>query len=98
MAESDKTVRKIAKKLNRSTGGVYVLVKKNVFEKYIEGQEPEQIASKLNLTFKSVRLMIKSFILFNSDNMIGLLEKENKLLELKINNIKLKKELYELNK
>ncbi len=96
LSESDSTTKKLAKKLNRSNGGVYVLIKKTVFERYIGGEEPNQIASELNLTYKSVKQMIKSFIVKDSDDMIGLLEKENKLLQLKIQNIKLKKELKEL--
>ena len=96
LTESNNYIKNIAKKLNRSVGGVYVIIKKTIFDKYLNGQEPESISNEFNITFQSVKSIIKSFISFDSDNTIGLLEKENKLLKLKIENIKLKKELKEL--
>ncbi len=98
LVESNNFIKKIAKKLNRSVGGVYVIIKKTIFDKYLNGQDPESISNEFNITFQSVKSIIKSFISFDSDKTISLLEKENKLLELKINNIKLKKELKELTK
>ena len=96
LTESNNCIKKIAKKLNRSVGGVYVIIKKTIFDKYINGQESESISNEFNITFQSVKSIIKSFISFDSDNTINLLEKENKLLKLKIENVKLKKELKEL--
>ena len=78
-------------------GGVLILKPSlKIFDKYLNGQEPESISNEFNITFQSVKSIIKSFISFDSDNTIYLLEKENKLLKLKIENIKLKKELREL--
>ncbi len=97
LTESSEVIKKIAKKLNRSVGGVYVIIKKTIFDKYLNGYDPESISNEFNITFQSVKSIIKSFITKDSDITINLLEKENKLLKLKIENIKLKKELKLLN-
>jgi hypothetical protein len=98
LSESNKTIIRIANKLNRSIGGVFGIIKKTVSDKYINGADIEEIATELNLTFQTVKSIIKSYLIKDSDNIINLLEKENKLLKLKIENIKLKKELKEINK
>jgi len=98
LTESNKTIIRIADKLNRSVGGVFGIIKKTVSDRYINGEEIEEIANELNLTFQTVKSIIKSYLIKDSDNIINLLEKENKLLKLKIENIKLKKELKEINK
>jgi len=74
-----------------------VIIKKTIFDKYLNGHDPESISNEFNITFQSVKSIIKSFITKDSDITINLLEKENKLLKLKIENIKLKKELKLLN-
>lgn len=96
LTEYDSTIKKLAKKLSRTTGGVFTMLKKIVFEKYLNGQNPEIIGTELNITFRSVKSIIKIFLIYDSDDTINLLEKENKLLKLKIDNIKLKKELNSL--
>lgn len=96
--ESNMVIKKIANKLNRSIGGVYILIKKTIFEKYLNGQDSESIGYELNLSCKDVKSIVKLYLDKDSDKIINLLEKENKLLRLKIDNIKLKKELIEISK
>ena len=95
---SDKQIIKLSKKLNRSVGGVLMQIKKIIFDKYISGMEPESIASELSISFLIIKSIIKNYLLKDTDSTINLLEKENKLLTLKIENIKLKKELEKLTK
>ena len=80
LTESNKTIIRIADKLNRSVGGVFGIIKKTVSDRYINGEEIEEIANELNLTFQTVKSIIKSYLIKDSDNIINLLEKENKLL------------------
>jgi hypothetical protein len=62
LTESNNYIKKIAKKLNRSVGGVYVIIKKTIFDKYLNGQDPQSISNEFNITFQSVKSIIKSFI------------------------------------
>jgi len=88
---------KIANKLGRTEGGIRSEIKKIIYNKYIEGDNPEKISKDLNLTFKCVKSIIKIFIEKESEQEISLLEKENKLLKLKIENYNLRKSLLHLN-
>ena len=58
--------------------------------------EPDTIAQELSISFMTIKSIIKNYLLKDTDSTINLLEKENKLLTLKIENIKLKKELEKL--
>ncbi len=89
-------IGKIASKLKRSNGGVEAEIKKIIFEKYLEGNSPEKISSELNLVYKNVKYILKQKIDTEYDFQVRNLEKENKILRLKIDNIKLKKELESL--
>ena len=91
-----KIISKIAKKLDRSEGGVRSEIKKIAFNKYIEGYRTDEIAKELNISSINVKLIIRMYIEKDSNNLINLLEKENKIFNLVIENIKLKKELREL--
>jgi len=84
---------KIAKKLGRSEGGILFEIKKIVYERYSDGEKLENICEELNLVYKNTRMVIKVLIEQENEKQINLLEKENKLLRLKIENIKLKREL-----
>jgi hypothetical protein len=59
--------------------------------------DQSQISSELNLPLKSVKSIIKIFIDKECENEIKILEKENKLLKLKIENYNLRKELKKIN-
>ena len=88
----------IADKLNRSEGGVKAEIKKIVYAKYIEGNDAEAISKELNIVYNNVKSMIKVSIDKECENDINNLEKENKLLRLKIENIRLHKKLASINK
>jgi hypothetical protein len=88
----------IATKLNRSEGGIKAEIKKIVYAKYIEGIDADGISKELNIVYNNVKSMIKVSIDQECENDINNLEKENKLLRLKIENIRLHKKLASLNK
>lgn len=88
----------IASKLNRSEGGIKAEIKKLVYAKYIEGNDAEGISKELNIVYNNVKSMIKASIEQECENDINNLEKENKLLRLKIENIRLHKKLASINK
>jgi hypothetical protein len=88
----------IATKLNRSEGGIKAEIKKIVYAKYIEGIDADGISKELNIVYNNVKSMIKAGIDQDCENDINNLEKENKLLRLKIENIRLHKKLASLNK
>lgn len=88
----------IANKLNRSEGGIKAEIRKIVYAKYIEGNSAEDISKELNIVYNNVKSIIKTSIEQDCDNDINNLEKENKLLRLKIENIRLHKKLASINK
>lgn len=89
-------ISNLAIKLGRTIGGIKGEIKKIVFNKYIQGISIDDISNELNLTYLNVKSMIKLHLDKDCDNEINLLEKENKLLQLKIDNIKLKNKLKNL--
>jgi hypothetical protein len=88
-------IEEIALELSRSTGGIKAEIRKIVFNKYMQGIDIEMISKELNIIYKNIKSIIKFYLDKNCDNEIYTLEKENKLLKLKIENIKLKNELKE---
>ena len=88
----------IATKLNRSEGGIKAEIKKIVYAKYTEGIDAEGISKELNIVYNNLKSMIKVSIDQECENDINNLEKENKLLRLKIENIRLHKKLASINK
>jgi hypothetical protein len=91
-------VESIASKLNRSEGGIKAEIRKIVYSKYIEGCDAEAISKEFNIVYNNVKSIIKTSIEQDCENDINNLEKENKLLRLKIENIRLHKKLASLNK
>ncbi len=89
-------IETIAEKLNRSIGGVDAEIQKIVYNKYKDGISSEDISNELNLTFASVQSIIKNMTRKYADQEIAYLEKENKLILLKIENLKLQQELKKL--
>ena len=90
-------IEDIAYELNRSNGGVKAEIRKIVFNKYMQGIDAEIISKELNIIYKNIKSIIKFYLDKNCDNEINVLEKENKLLKLKIENFKLRNELKEFN-
>ena len=88
----------IANKLGRSEGGVKGEIKKMIITRYLNGEESEKISIDMNLQYKFVKIIIYSYIDNEIDNDIKNLEKENKLLKLKMENIELRKTMFSLSK
>lgn len=86
----------IANKLGRSEGGVKGEVKKMIIARYLNGEEADNIALDMNIQYKFVKIIIKSYIDNEIDNDISSLEKENKLLKLKMENMELRKNIFNL--
>jgi hypothetical protein len=80
----------IGQKLGRTEGGVKGEVKKMILEKYFGGDDVETISKFINLKYKFVKMTILSYIENEIDKDIGNLEKENKLLKLKLENKELR--------
>jgi len=83
----------IALKLGRSEGGVKGEVKKMIIKRYLGGEEPDLIAIDLNIQYKFVKILIKSYIDNEIEMDISNLEKENKFLKLKMENMELRKNM-----
>ena len=92
----DQVIKQIADKLCRTEGGIKGEIKKIIMDKYMKGEDPEYISKDLNLIYKNVKSIIKIYLDKESESDINILEKENKLLKLKIENISLRKSLKEL--
>jgi hypothetical protein len=88
----------IALKLARSEGGVKGEVKKMIITRYLNGEGAELIATDMNVQYKFVKILIKLYIENDIDTDINNLEKENKLLKLKMENMELRKNIYNLTK
>lgn len=88
----------IANKLGRSEGGVKGEVKKMILSRYLNGEDAEKISIDMNVQYKFVKILIKTYLENEVDSDINNLEKENKLLKLKIENIALRKNIFELSK
>lgn len=86
----------IANKLGRSEGGVKGELKKIIMSRYLNGEEPDMIALDINIQYKFVKILIKTYIDNEIDSDINNLEKENKLLKLKMENIELRKNISKL--
>jgi hypothetical protein len=94
----DILINKLANKFGRTVGGIKAEIRRMVFEKYISGQDPESISKNFNIVYRDVKQIIKLHLERESDNEINILEKENKLLKLRIENIKLRDELKNITK
>ena len=86
----------IALKLGRSEGGVKGEIKKMIITRYLNGEESELIAIDMNVQYKFIKILIKSYIENEIDTDINNLEKENKLLKLKMENMELRKNIFKL--
>ena len=86
-------ITNIANKLGRTEGGIKGEIKKIIYDKYIKGYTIDFIANEFNLNYKYVKSIIKIYLEKDCDADLNILEKENKLLKFKIENIKLRNEL-----
>ena len=93
----ESTIFDIAKKLERTEYAVKEEIKKMIYNDYIEGESYEKISSYFNIPITNIKLILRIYIEKNSQKIINQIEIENKLMRLKIENIKLRNELSELN-
>jgi len=90
-------ILEIADKFGRTEGGIISEIKKIIFNMYMNCNDQSQISNELNLPLKSVKSIIRIFIDKECENEIKTLEKENRLLKLKIENYNLRTELKKIN-
>ena len=93
----DNVIKEISIKIERSEQGVKEEIKKMLFNEYIFGFSYEKLSVEYNIPIQNIKLLIKLYIEKNGKKIIGSIENENKLLKLQIENIKLRKELEQLN-
>ena len=87
----------ISKTLERTEYAIKEEIKKMLFNDYMNGIYYDNLTKIYNIPESNIKIIIKLFIDKNSKKIIDQLENENKLLKLKVENIKLKKEISELN-
>ena len=86
----------IAIKLGRSEGGVKGEVKKMILTRYLNGEDADVIALDMNIQYKFIKILIKTYIENEIDTDINNLEKENKLLKLKMENMELRNSIVKM--
>jgi hypothetical protein len=86
----------IAKKLGRSQGGIKGEIKKMIVARYMMGDEVNKISKELGVGIRSVKNILKYYFEKESEIEARGLEGENRLIKLKIENLKLRRELKEL--
>jgi hypothetical protein len=88
----------IAQKLGRTEGGVKGEVKKMIVRRYLNGEEADLISIDLNIQYKFVKIMLKSYFDNEIEEDIKNLEKENTFLKLKMENLKLRETMLAISK
>lgn len=96
--ENTKLMNKLVKNLERSEGGIKSEIKKIIFNKYLDGNTFESISKEFNTNPSIIISLYNQYLDKNSDKKIDLLEKENKILKLRLENKKLLDELRSNNK
>jgi hypothetical protein len=96
--ETEINYKNMGELLGRSEGGIKAEIKKMIITKYFNGECIENICIELNMQYKYVKPLINSYIENEINIDINNLEKENKLFKLKIENIELRKNMYNLYK
>jgi len=92
------SITKIAQKIERTEHAVKEEIKKMIFNDFINGYDYSFIENKFNTKKKNNKIIIKSYLEKNGKKIINLMETENKIISLQLENIKLKKELFKLQK
>lgn len=91
--QMDDVIIDIANKLSRTEGGVRCELRKKIIELYLTGEDDESISDNYNIELLFVRKIIKMYLEKNAENDLIILERENKLLKLRLENAKLQNEL-----
>lgn len=93
----EKIINNISKTLGRTEYAIQEEIKKMVYNEYISGYSHEIISKKFNIPIPNIKIILKLYIEKYHSKIINQLEIENKLMKLKLENIKLRKELEEIN-
>ena len=93
---NESTIYTISKKLERTEYAVKEELKKMIYNQYLAEFNYEKISKKFNMPVNNIKLIIKLYVDKNAKKIINQIEDENKILKLRIENIKLKKELDKL--
>lgn len=93
----EKIINQISKSLGRTEYAIQEEIKKMVYNEYISGKQYEMISKKFNIPIPNIKIILKLYIEKYHIKIINQLEIENKLMKLKLENIKLRKELELIN-
>jgi hypothetical protein len=80
----------LGNKLGRTEGGVKGELRKIILQKYLSGIDCETISENLSIQYKFIKMLVKSYIETEAETDINNLERENKLLKLKMENMELR--------
>jgi hypothetical protein len=94
----EEVISKIAVKLERTDYGVKEEIRKMLYNDYIGGLGYNSLSLKYNIPESYIKLLIKIHLEKNGKKILESIQIENNILKSMIENIKLKKELDELNK
>lgn len=89
-------ITEIATKLERTSYAVKQEIKKMIYNDFIEGLSYDKISTNFNIPKSNIKLILKLYLEKKSKKITEQFNNENELLRLKIENIKLKKELQEI--
>jgi len=92
-------IKKIANKTERSEYGVKEEIKKMMFNDYINNfNSYDELYKKYNIPENNIKSLVKIYLEKYGKKILYPIELENKILKYQVENIKLRKELKELNK
>lgn len=93
----NQVISDIARLIERTEYGVKEEIKKMIFNDYLKGFDYKEIGEKFNIPESNIKMLIKIYLDKNGKKIINQIETENKILQLHIDNVQLKKKIKELN-
>ena len=94
---NEEAITNIADKLERTEQAIEEEIKKMIYMDYLEGTKYVYIKNKYNMSIANIKTLIKMYLKKNNKKIVNALEIENEILRLQVENLKLRKELFELN-
>jgi hypothetical protein len=89
----DENIIAISIKLERSEGGVRGEIRKMIIFRYLMGDDSETITDDMNLPLSYTKMIIKNYLDKDAEADIIILKRENELLKLRVENVKLQNSL-----
>lgn len=86
----------LANKLGRSEGGVKGEIKKIILSRYLAGEDCDSICESLQVQYKFVKMIVINYMESEAQNDINNLERENKLLKLRMENMELRNKISQI--